>query len=468
MAVTKILPRNGGLKAAIDYVLNGDKTDEQILTVHLNCDPGHAYQQMMDAKRELGKLDGRQCYHIIQSFVPGEITPELALEIATEFAKEHLAGYQVVIGTHTDRHHIHSHILFNSVNDETGEKYHCSTQDYYRQIRAVSDRLCREHGLSVIMQGETGKSMNYIEWLRQSKGQPTYRSMLEADLKMAMEDANEMGHFFMLMEDIGYEIKHGNRLGFRLPGQEHFMYPERKNPQYSEDGICAAIEGNLMEITAGRKPVVIYRESYRPYKRHPKYKGFLALYVHYLYVLGQIQKQQYPPRMTPQLKQDIMRFEQLQEQFKFLMKHGIETESQMKAVQVSLDEKLTNLTKQRTILNVQKKKRKALFQALSDVKSLAPAKELYESGQTGFETEYQRYIDASALLNDCGFSREALAKEKKEIYEKLANLNREIRRLRKDLKMCQEITGEIPELEHRLQRIEPPQRNQQKEWDQAR
>ncbi len=463
MAVTKILPRNSGLKAAIDYVLNGDKTDEQILTAHLNCDPGHAYQQMMDTKREVGKLDGRQCYHIIQSFVPGEITPELALEIATEFAKEHLAGYQVVIGTHTDRHHIHSHILFNSVNDETGEKYHCSTQDYYRQIRAVSDRLCREHGLSIIMQGKTSKSMSYIEWLRQSKGQPTYRSMLEADLEVAMEDVNELGHFFMLMEDMGYEIKHGNRLGFRLPGQEHFMYPERKNPQYSEDFICAAIKGNLMEITAGRKPVVIYREPYRPYKKHPKYKGFLALYVHYLYVLGQIQKQQYPPRMTPQMRKDIMRFEQLQEQFKVLQKHGIETESQMQQLQAKLQTKMAALTKQRTILNVQKKKRKALFQALSDVKSLAPAKELYESGQAGFETEYQRYIDASALLNDCGFSREGLAEEKAEIYEKLANLNREIRQLRKDMKMCQEINGEVPKLKRRLQWMEPPQQSREKE-----
>ena len=115
MAVTKILARNGGLKQAIEYVLNGDKTQEQVLTAHLNCDPGFEYQQMIDTKRELGKLNGRQCYHIIQSFVPGEITPELALQIATAFAEEYLAGYQVVIGTHTDRHHIHSHILFSTI-----------------------------------------------------------------------------------------------------------------------------------------------------------------------------------------------------------------------------------------------------------------------------------------------------------------------------------------------------------------
>ena len=467
MAVTKILPRNGGLRAAIEYVLNGDKTDKQILTAHLNCDPGHEYQQMMDTKRELGKMDGRQCYHIIQSFAPGEITPELALEIATEFAKEHLAEYQVVIGTHTDRHHIHSHILFNSVNDETGEKYHCSTQDYYKQIRAVSDRLCREHGLSVIMQGEQTKSMSYIEWLRQSKGQPTYRSMLESDLKIAMEDANGLGHFFLLMEDMGYEIKHGNRLGFRLYGQEHFMYPERRDPQYSEEGIRNYITGNLMDITAGRKPMIVYREPYRPYKKHPKYKGFLALYVHYLYVLGKIKKQQYPPRMTPQLKQDIMRFEQLQEQFQFLHQHGIETEAQMQRFQAELQTKVAALMKQRTVFNVKKKKRKPLYDALTAEKVLAPAKELFENGQAGFEQEYQRYRDAVNLLDDCGISRTMLAEEKTEVYEKLADPNREIRQLRKDLKMCQEITGEIPTLERRLQRIEPPQRNREKAWDRA-
>lgn len=109
MAVTKILPRNGGLKEAIDYVLNGDKTDGHILTAHFNCDPGREYREMMKTKLETGRLDKRQCYHIIQSFKPGEITPELALEIAKAFAQEHLDGFEVVIGTHVDRHHIHSH-----------------------------------------------------------------------------------------------------------------------------------------------------------------------------------------------------------------------------------------------------------------------------------------------------------------------------------------------------------------------
>ena len=461
MAITKILARNGGLKQAIEYVLNGDKTQEQVLTAHLNCDPGYEYQQMMDTKRELGKLDGRQCYHIIQSFVPGEITPELALQIATEFATEYLAGYQVVIGTHTDRHHIHSHILFNSVNDATGEKYHCSKSEYFQQIRAVSDRLCQEHGLSVIMQGDGQKSMSYIEWLRQSKGQPTYRAMLEADLKSSIEDANSIGDFFRLMERKGYEIKHGNRLGFRLRGQAHFMYPERKNPQYSEDGIRAAIDGNMDAIFMGKQLAVVHREPYKPYKKHPKYTGFLALYYHYLYILNKMEKQQYPPRVIGKMRQEVMRFEQLRAQFRFLNEHGISTEADMTAFVEKAGAQIKALTKQRTILNVQKKKCQPLFQALTDEQVLAPAKRLYDQGHSGMEVEAQQCMDAVKLLDSYGVSREALSQQQSELYTKLADLNREIRQMRKQLKMCEEIQAQAATMRENIREIEVPERQRQ-------
>ena len=461
MAITKILSRNDGLKQAIEYVLNGDKTQEQVLTAHLNCDPGFAYQQMMDTKRELGKLGGRQCYHIIQSFVPGEITPELALQIATEFAEKYLAGYQVVIGTHTDRHHIHSHILFNSVNHETGEKYHCSKNEYYQQIRAVSDRLCREHGLSVIIQGDGQKSMSYIEWLRQSKGQPTYRSMLEADLKVSIEDANSIGDFFRLMERKGYEIKHGNRLGFKLRGQAHFMYPERNDKQYSEDGIRAAINGNLDAIFMGQQLTVVHRTPYKPYKKHPKYTGFLALYYHYLYILGKLEKRQYPPKVTGQMRREVMRFEQLRAQFQFLNENGIATEADMAAFVEKAEAQIKALTKQRTILNVQKKKRQPLFQALTAEEALAPAKRLYDQGHSGMEAEVQQYMDAVKLLDGCGVSREALSQQQSELYTKLADLNWEIRKARKQIKMCEGIRTQAAVMQENIREIEAPERHRQ-------
>ena len=168
MAITKILARRGGLSQAIAYVLNGDKTEEQILTAAQGCLTSTACHDMAAVKQRWNKTDGVQLYHVIQSFRPGELSPELALEIAREFAREHLPGYQAVIGVHTDREHIHAHIVFNSVNQFTGEKYHSNAQSYYQQIRGISDRLCRERGLSVIMAGESAKAVSYVEWLRRS------------------------------------------------------------------------------------------------------------------------------------------------------------------------------------------------------------------------------------------------------------------------------------------------------------
>ena len=204
--------------------------------------------------------------------------------------------------------------------------------------------------------------------------QPTFRSMLEEDLRTAIADANDLGHFFLLMEHMGYEISHGNRLGFRLRGQERFMIPGRKNPLFTEDGIRAAIQGNLAAIEAGRRPAVQLRPQYRPYQKYPRYTGFLALYVHYLYLLGKIGKRQYPPRMTPQLWQEVMRFEQYREQFAFLRDNGITTRTDMAAFTARTEETLANLMKQRTVLNVRRKRRRALYTALADAEALAPVK----------------------------------------------------------------------------------------------
>lgn len=454
MAVTKILARRGGLRQAIEYVLNGDKTEEQILTATQNCTKESACHNMLSAKLRWNKMDKVQLYHIIQSFRPGEISPELALEIAQKFVQEHLPGYQAVIGVHVDKKHIHAHIVFNSVNQMTGEKYHSNAQSYYQQIRAISDRLCREHGLSVIMSGEPAKAVSYIEWLRQSKGQPTFRSMLEADLREAIEDANDIGHFFLLMEHKGYEIYHGNRLGFRLRGQERFMYPERKDRRFSEDGIRAAIAGNLEAIEEGRRPAVISRPRYRPYRKHPKYTGFLALYVHYLYLLGKIGQRQYPPRMTQHLRKAAMEFDAYREQFAFLRENGITTPADMDAFQARTEETLAKLIKQRIILNVRKKERRSLYTALADADALAPSKALYQDGLTGMENEFEKYMEAVTLLENCGVPRDRLTAEKAELYEQLAELNREIRTQRRKLKLCQEIRQGLPQMEQDIERTE--------------
>lgn len=456
MAVTKILSRRGRLDKAIRYVLNGYKTNEQILTARFNCEPGWELKQMLDTKREYGKTDGVQYYHIIQSFKPGEVAPEQALEIAKAFVEEYLPGYEVVIGTHVDKAHIHSHILFNSVNAETGRKYDNTIKNYYSQIRRISDRLCRERGLSVITLGErtNGKSVSYAEWLRQSRGQPTFRSMLEADLRQCIEAANDLGHFFMLMEHQGYEIKHGRRLGFRLRCQERFRYPGRKNPLFTEAGIEAAILGNLESIMAGKKPAFVNRPRFEPYKCPLKYSGFLALYVHYLYILGKVEKRAAPPRMTPQLKKELMRFERYKQQFAFLEAKSITNKAELSDFKAVNEAKLAELLKDRTLLNVMKKRRQPLYKALADLTVYAPARDLYLQGQVGLEEEYARYVQAEDMLKKNPLTRERLEEEKAGIYKAVADINKEIQTLRCEIALCEEVEVKAPKIQKTIEMIE--------------
>jgi len=343
------------------------------------------------------------------------------------------------------------------VNADTGEKYHSSPQSYYRQIRAISDRLCREHGLSVILESQGARAVSYAEWLRQSRGQLTFRAMLEADLRDAIQDANDLGHFFLLMEHKGWEIKHGNRLGFRLRGQDRFMMPGRKKSLFTEEGIRAAIQGELSAIEQGLRPAIIPRPAYRPFRPPPKYKGFLALYVHYLYLLGKAGQRQYPSRMTPQLRQAAAQAERYRQRFYFLRDNDIATPEDMAAFLTRTEDALASLTKQRTILNVRKKKRQVLYTALADVEALAIAKQLYEDGVSGMEEQFARYLDAVARLEGCGCSREQLLREKAEVYQRLAEVNRQIRQERQKLAICREIQKEAPQMERSIQYTMEPE-----------
>lgn len=217
------------------------------------------------------------------------------------------------------------------------------------------------------------------------------------------------------------------------------MYPERKNAAYSEENIERAIAGNLAEIEAGIRPAFLPRPKPQPYRPHPKYKGFLALYYHYCYLLGRIEKRQYPPRMTPHLRQEIMKAEIYKARLKFLRENNITTTDDLTACIRQAENEAAKLAKQRTILNVRKKKRKKLFDALAAEEALARSKALYEDGLSGMESGYAQYAEAKAVLDACGISRKTLTEEKADIYEQLAQLNKQIRAERKKIKLCREI-----------------------------
>ena len=226
------------------------------------------------------------------------------------------------------------------------------------------------------------------------------------------------------------------------------MYPERKNAAFSEENIERAIAGNLTEIEAGIRPAFLPRPKPQPYRPHSQYKGFLALYYHYCYLLGRIEKRQYPPRMTPHLRQEIMKAEIYKARLKFLQENNITTADDLTACLQQAENEVTQLAKQRTILNVRKKKHKKLFDALAA-----------EAAFEGFEPKKAEYDDAKEVLDTCGIPREALLAEKADLYEQLAQVNQQIRQERWKLKQCKEISETAAIMQKDIDRVEQqPQR----------
>ena len=226
------------------------------------------------------------------------------------------------------------------------------------------------------------------------------------------------------------------------------MYPERKNAALSEENIERALAGNLAEIEAGTRPAFLPRPKPQPYRPHPKHTGFLALYFHYCYLLGRIKKRQYPPRMSPHLRKEIMKADIYKARLKFLQEQNICTPDDLIACIQNAEQQIAKLSKQRTVLNVRKKKRKTLYDALAA-----------EAAFAGFEPRKAEYDDAKEVLDTCGIPREALLAEKEDLYEQLAQVNQQIRQERWTLKQCKEISETAAIMQKDIDHIEQqPQR----------
>lgn len=159
MAISKILHmKDSGnsfharhLKRALDYVMNPEKTQRGILVGAVNCQADMAFEQMMDTKKQFGKTDKRQGYHIILSFKEDEVEPDRAFEITQKFVAEYLGdAYEAVFVVHDNTDHVHSHIVFNSVSFVDGKKYRYEKGDWAKYIQPITNKLCQEYGLSII------------------------------------------------------------------------------------------------------------------------------------------------------------------------------------------------------------------------------------------------------------------------------------------------------------------------------
>lgn len=413
------------LDSKIVYATNPEKTEQVFFTDVLNCDSvDTAFKEMQSTKRRFGKTDDVLGYHFIQSFAPGEVTPEQAHEIGIEFARRMFGErYEVVIGTHLDKAHLHNHIVINSVSFVDGQKYHSSPESYYNEVRGTSDELCRENDLSVIT--PQGKGKHYGEWKAEQDGKPTLRSIIREDIDRIIGEAYTYQTFLLLLQRNGYEIKSGpNRkyTAVRPPGAKRFIRLDSLGEGYTEEAIKQRLMGQRSGATQKPKQSVYHTKRYRvkgKLSRYPKRKitGFLALYFRYVYLLRGARRAKPSYRAAFPIRKEVIRLERYQKQFQYLMAQNITTPAQLAEQISNLEAEIAKLTEER--------------------------KPLYEERRAAPDEE------AKAQCTD-------------EIDRHTASL----REKRRELALCRRIQADIPQVREQVQEAQTNQKNELRKEEQ--
>ena len=337
------------LQDALDYAANRDKTEQSCFESSYACTLETAFADMRQTKERWHKSGGVQGYHLVQSFAAGEVSPELAHQIAKELADRVLGGrYEYVIGTHLNTGHIHSHIVWNSVSRIDGKKYHSNGKSYVTQIRAFSDELCRKYKLSIIdTENSHHVAKPYAEWLAEKNGQPTWRTAIRQDVDEAIQQSLTWRQFLNALERNGYEVRMGRKYPvLRPPGKERFVRFKTLGKRYTPEAIQTRI---------------LYPQSYHPYvenpptvqhgrlhsgkKPHRKLTGLRALYYRYLYELGALPLK--PRRSSYAVRQDAYKLDQRIRQMEFLSRNNIDTLTQLETHRQALQTEIGQLLTKR-------------------------------------------------------------------------------------------------------------------------
>lgn len=366
------------LEAAIDYALNREKTERTCYETAVNCDKETVYADMMDTKRRWSK-EGRtrKGYHVIQSFAPGEVTPDEAHAVGVEFAQR-LFGerYEVIVSTHLNKAHLHNHVVVNSVSFVDGRMYLDKLKDYFGGdgvgVRGTSDAICRKHGLSIIEPADPLKgpvSRAEMEAVRQ--GKPNVRGLIRQDIDAALAGAYTVKSFWQRLAQMGYTVKRG-------PNVKHTVVrPAWGKGNIRLDSLGAGYaETELLERLAAARsgeapapapsaPTVPSqwlipgrRYHIRRYglNRPRKLKGFRALCFKYLYLLGAVSKSRPNHRAAFLLRGELLKFDRYQEQFRYLMKTRIETAVELSMQYDALQAAIDALTDRRRDLYIIRRK----------------------------------------------------------------------------------------------------------------
>lgn len=356
------------LDDVIEYAANEDKTEMKYFVSTINCNKAFARDEFQMVKKRFDKEGGIVAYHGYQSFKPGEVTPPQAHEIGVQMAKELWGGrFQVVIATHVNTRCTHNHFVINSVSFKDGGRYHDCT-DTYRRMREVSDRICLEHGLSIIEEPK-GRGVSQYLYKMEKAGMMTRYNVARQAIDESVALSVTMEEFQTEMRNRGYLLKFDPKLKYWSivpPGWKKPIRIHKLGDDYTRERIQERISDNDISVRAVR-----LRQHYRiPNNYSLKRRvdrimgrsGLEKLYLRYCYELGYLPKyRQNPTRLHIVLKEDLLKCDQYSEQAKLLSRYHISTEEDLSLHQEQAEEKMADITARRDELR--KKARRALPEA---------------------------------------------------------------------------------------------------------
>lgn len=323
MAITKILHINEvdmgnparHLEQALDYIQNPEKTNGNVLVGSVNCLPETAFEQMMDTKMTFGKMDKRQGYHIIISFVPRETTEEIAFDIVERFAKEYLKDeYEAVYAVHNDKDHMHAHLIFNSVNLVTGMKYEYRKGEWKRRMQPITNKLCKEYNLE-IMPAEYArepKNLSRVEWEQEQQ----FKEMILADALFCQNYAGSMDHFIFLMKRIGYQFEYGKYLSVKVPGGKWYHQLDKLDERFGKENFKYYLDmGFSRPRFISTNPLYLYRSGL---------SEFQLKFYHKMYRIRMVEQKRFDKNAAWMAK-ELQKFHQLQKEYLFLVNNDIKS-----------------------------------------------------------------------------------------------------------------------------------------------
>ena len=363
MAYDKIIVIHSRLDRCLDYVQNDGKTDlgnavdyicnpvKAGFQTAINCTLDNAFLQMQATKQRWDKYGGILGYHIVHSYAPGEVTPEQAHEAGVEFAQRLLGDkYEAVVCTHTDRDHLHCHIVFNSVSFLDGRKYRSDFKSYFHDLRDTSNAVSREYGFSVI--DSSGKGKHYSEWNAERSGKTTVRDLIRRDIDAALTGSLTYDMLLETLRRQGYTIKRSPKVkhtAIRPPGGQRFVRLDSLGEGYTELDLKQRLNEQRYE-SAPEPPVFSAQKRYtvrrRPRRYPPVKRGsFRALYLYYLYLLSPRKKR--PQKVPFETRAEIRRAKQYRQQFFLLQKYHIDTKPELDMLSDALSNEMQILVDQR-------------------------------------------------------------------------------------------------------------------------